>query len=281
MNYVLFYSGSPPNYINDCIDSIISTEKQDYSIFYCGDVDLKRNDIIFINKNIIKSNLISKVEKLNYFKNDPNPLWLNSFLRIFYILEVAKYCKIDEFIHFDCDVLIFKPYREILLNFKKDKLNITPVNELFLNFSYSFIDNLSVLETICFLILEILEESSKHESKYYNGNRFNEMNLLNIAYIKNPNVFSLLNILPNEKNNYIFDPGSYGQYIGGVHNKMFSKFYINEEHYVGRNIIKNKMKIKFKNGRPIVIHNSKLFELVNLHVHSKKLKKYRKIEKPI
>ena len=243
-------------------------------VYFCGDYQLKRKDVEFININDLNNEYINEVKNLNYFKNDSNLLWASSFLRIFYLYELAKKLDIDSFIHFDCDVLIYKPYKSIKNLFVEGKINITPVNEIFLNFSYSYINNLDNFKSICDCLIEIINNSKHYEKKYYDGRRLNEMIMLNIAYIKNPENFNLLRILPKNDCEYIFDPGSYGQYIGGTHNKPFSKKFISNDHYVGRKILSEGYKIYFKNGIPVVKHSNKTYKLVNLHVHSKKLKKY-------
>ena len=51
-------------------------------------------------------------------------------------------------------------------------------------------------------------------------------------------LFNLIPVTPNENISHIFDPGSYGQYLGGTHNKNFLKIY-DSEHIVGAEILKN------------------------------------------
>ena len=48
------------------------------------------------------------------------------------------------------------------------------------------------------------------------------MKSLHIVRDKRPELFHLLNVLPN-KQKYLFDPASYGQYLYGTHKKPFSK----------------------------------------------------------
>lgn len=274
MNYLLVYIGKIPEYVNYSIDSIIKTESKDVKIYFCGDYQLERNDITHININDLNSNHLNQIKEINYFRDEKNLLWEKSLYRIFYLYETAKYININKFIHFDCDVVIYKSFNELTNHFDKGKINITPLNELFLNFSYSFFDNMQYLELVCDEILKILKNSTFYENKYYQGKKLNEMILMNIAYIKNPEFFKLLEVLPGKKDDVIFDPGSYGQYIGGTHNKRFSKNYINIDHYVGREILKNGFKISFENKKPFINHSKQIFELANLHVHSKYLQKY-------
>jgi len=274
LNYLLVYSGKIPEYVNYSIDSIIKNENKDAKIYFCGDYQLERNDIIHININDLNSNHLNEIKEINYFRNEKNLLWETSLYRIFYLYEAAKYININRFIHFDCDVVIYKSFDELTNQFDRGKINITPLNELFLNFSYSFFDNMQYLELVCDEILKILKNSTFYENKYYQGKKLNEMILMNIAYIKNPEFFKVLEVLPGNNDDVIFDPGSYGQYIGGTHNKRFSKNFINVDHYVGREILKGGFKVSFKNKKPFINHPKQIFELANLHVHSKNLYKY-------
>ena len=122
---------------------------------------------------------------------------------------------------------------------------------------------------------EILKDSKSYENRYYKGNRLNEMKMLHIANIEIPSLFNLLNVLPISNSNLVFDPGSYGQYIGGTHNKKFSKKFIDLNHLVGMEIHLDKIKPKKVNTNFIIKNESNFDkELVNLHVHSKNLKKY-------
>tara|TARA_B100001996_G_C18634073_1_gene582948 strand:- start:535 stop:1368 length:834 start_codon:yes stop_codon:yes gene_type:complete len=274
LNYLLFYTGKIPDYINHTIDSILKVEDESCNIYFCGDDNLNRRDIHFIQKQDISNDMIEEAVSKNYFKDETNLLWESSFLRIFYLHELAKELGLENFVHFDCDVLIYKSFKNIQNSFVKDRLNITPVNELFLNFSYAYVDNIMNFQKICMCLLEILNNSSHYEEKYYSGKRLNEMIMLNIAYIKYPNLFNLLNTLPKNSSEFIFDPGSYGQYLGGVDKHSFSKKLVNDEHYVGRNIIKYGYKIKMVKGLPVVSVKDEDFELVNLHVHKKNLGKF-------
>ena len=170
--------------------------------------------------------------------------------------------------------MTYKPFESIKDSFVEGKLNITPVNEIFLNFSYSYINNIENFKEICTSLIEIVNNSTHYEKKYYSGRRLNEMIMLNIAYIKNPDRFNLLKVLPEKDSEFIFDPGSYGQYLGGVDKHLFSKKYKNDKHYVGRNIIKYGYDIKLNEGLPVVISNKEEFKLVNLHIHKKNLRKF-------
>ena len=117
MNYILFYTGKVPKYVNFSIDSIIKDENSSDNIYFCTDKKPFRSDIEFIHINEINSKLISEFNKLDYFKNEINPLWKTSLSRIFYLFEASTYLNIFNFIHFDCDVLVYKSFQELKNNF--------------------------------------------------------------------------------------------------------------------------------------------------------------------
>ena len=194
-------------------------------------------------------------------------------MRIFYINDVANYFKLDSYVHFDSDVLIFKSFTDLSHLFKKNKFNITPLMKEFLVFGYSFIENRFIFSEIVEIISDILSNSRKYEEEFYSGNRLNEMKALYIASVINPKLFNLLPVLPDK--DLVFDPGSYGQYLGGVHYKKFSKNYVNPEHIVGNSLINKEIYIENKGRAPKVIKDEKSYDIVNLHVHKKNLKKFQ------
>jgi hypothetical protein len=67
---------------------------------------------------------------------------------------------------------------------------------------------------------------------------------------------------------HVFDPISYGQYLGGT-NFNSPPGYAEERHYVGKEIINNKIKVIF-NKKPFIVYNDKEIPIFNLHLHNKK-----------
>ena len=275
MNYILFYKGKLPSYTDYCINSILSIDK-DSKIYFLIDskVDFHNDRVIVVNLLSINSIYIEKLNDLNYFAGDNNPLWESSLMRIFYINEFINMKEINEFVHFDLDVLIYKSFKEVQNIFLNNKINITPLTKNFLVFGYCYIPTLQLFTKLTDMLFKILENKKFYEEKYYNSQRLNEMKMLYIAYDEKPELFNLLNVLPNDKSSFLFDPGSYGQYLGGTHKKKFSKGFIDKDHIAGIEISKKNVKpILFKNNY-CVKENDRIFDLVNLHVHSKKLKNF-------
>jgi len=270
MNYLLHYSGNFPIYGFKCFEAINIADPLS-TIFFCGDENNNFIDSVFLND--IKDEMVNEVISLEYYKGVNNSLWINSLLRIFYIRNLAKSLNINEFIHFDLDVIVYKPFEELESQFKLNKINITPGNESNIIFGYSYINDLSILDEACEEIIEIIKYQDVYERKFYNNKTLNEMEILNILYHKKPYLFNLLNTTVNTSK-IIFDANSYGQYLGGLPSKPLSKYYINSSHYSGRSMIELGIRPKFKNKRPYLEFNKQKHEIVNLHIHSKKLYKF-------
>ena len=275
MDYLYFYSGKLPHHIYTSFESVLSNDP-DSKIHLCSDNKPLTSYVNHIDIDEIKSQYVDCVKELNYFKGETNPLWETSLLRIFYLYEAAKTLNISNFVHFDADILLFKSHKQVKNSFQPNKFNITPVNELFLIFGYSYIDNLEVFNLICEQLIEIITNAKKYEDKFYDKQRLNEMIMLNLAYFQNPENFNLLNVTPEKSSNFVFDPISYGQFIAGIDGEKFSKGYIDEDHYAGREILNKGYKIFFEQNQPYILHDGNCYELVNLHLHKKNLKKYIK-----
>ena len=102
-----------------------------------------------------------------------------------------------------------------------------------------------------------------------------EMRSLHVSYLKNPEYFHILNSIPNENSSILFDPLSFGQFLGGRHYKKFSKGYLDKLHLTYE-LMKNKDLVpKFNNGVASVSYKGMDYPLANLHIHSKKLAKFK------
>ena len=273
MDYILHYTGKVPKYVNVCIDSIKKMDP-DSNIIFLNNSDFQNENALSINSKDISDQYLGSLDTINYFSEEKNKLWETSLSRIFLIHNAAKQLKIDKFIHFDTDVLIYKPYKSLKFYFKENKLNITPADENRLVFGYSFIDGINNLTLICEKIINLLENAKHYEDTYFFGNKLNEMIILNIIYIENPNLFNLLDTIPKLNNEIIFDGMSYGQYLGGVDKKVLSKNYLNRAHYAGRAMLDKGFRPKFSNHKPCIIYEDKVFEIANLHIHKKNLRKF-------
>ena len=278
MNYVLISIGTIPDYIKKTINSILTVDK-DAKIFFCSDQKIQLKDIEIVDLNDIVSDLTNKIKKNDIFKDtiyESNPLWSTSLLRIFYLRDIQKELNLEKLIHFDNDILIYKPYEEIKEYFDLSKFNITPASENRLIFGYSFIPNYEIFNTLCHSLDKKIDEGIKKDWEFNNFSPPNEMDLLGMVYRQETTLFNLLPILPYDSS-IIFDPLSYGMYIDGTHTeprKFYSKRKIDFNDLIGVELYSKRIKTKFIDNNPLVYWDNKTFKMSNLHIHSKRFEKF-------
>ena len=278
MNYVLVSIGTIPDYIKKTINSILTVDK-DAKIFFCSDQKIQLKDIEIVDLNDIVSDLTNKIKKNDIFKDtiyESNPLWSTSLLRIFYLRDIQKELNLEKLIHFDNDILIYKPYEEIKEYFDLSKFNITPASENRLIFGYSFIPNYEIFNTLCHSLDKKIDEGIKKDWEFNNFSPPNEMDLLGMVYRQETTLFNLLPILPYDSS-IIFDPLSYGMYIDGTHTeprKFYSKRKVDFNDLIGVELYSKRIKTKFIDNNPLVYWDNKTFKMSNLHIHSKRFEKF-------
>lgn len=284
MNYVLVNIGQNPQYVKFTINSILSVDK-DSEIYYLTDTKTQFKHIKVLNLNEYENEIIQNLKMMELYKNsnyESNPLWINSLLRVFYLNSFFQRSSIDQLVHIDNDVLIYKPFKEIESCFDINKLNITQLSISQLIFSYSYFSNKKILQSIEDFIFNHIKKNLQNfkELNY----RPNEMDLLGRYFFENKNKVNILNSLPynlSKESNYVFDPASYGQFIGGTHQKprrFYRLRYFSHHHIVGSEISSKRVKPKYNLGKPELkfkIGNLQgVSDIVNLHIHSKELNKY-------
>lgn len=277
MDYIFYYLGELPKHVLTSLNSVLSVE-DDSKIYFCGSDNSKldHDRVTFIDSNyFFNSHYIKKIEELEKFERlDSNPLWKTSLQRIFYLYEIANHFNIDKFIHFDNDVIVFKSFNTINTIFENSKINITKLSKDMLIFGYSYIGSLETYKKVCDSLINIYENKKFYEDKYYDGKSLVEMRGLYLSYLEENKFFNILPTLPKENNNFLFDPGSYGQYLGGLHNKRFSKKYIDKDHQTYDLMNSKDILPVYEGGKAYINFDNQKIDLVNLHVHSKKLEKY-------
>jgi len=202
----------------------------------------------------------------------------HAFLRVLYYCLFVYEFNLENTIHAEADNLIFQD-------------NIEPFNTVFQSgeFGFSnekipnsapaiiFLKDKSAAENLLNLHIKLLNRG-ENGIRHACGIPFNyitDMNFLFFIsqYKKN---YKMLPCLPCgdqsenfDKFNMVFDPTSYGQYLGGTNNGHCSGF-IDPEHYVGRELLANNIKIKFIENKPYVDYNDCNVPLFNLHIQNKK-----------
>ncbi len=275
MDYILFYKGNFPDYATYSINNILNIDSK-AKVYLCTDVDPKIKDVKYLDPNNFMSEKIKSIIQMDIYKNsnyENNNLWINSLLRVFYLESIINNLNINSFVHFDLDVLIFKPFSELEQQLSSKKINITRLTNSEIIFSYSFIPNIEIYNKFC----ELLYEKIVYKFKNKEEMEINEMELISLIEKDNPKLFNILPSLPYDSDGIIFDPATYGQYFGGTHNKP-RKFYQPKRsqihHIVGTEINSKRINPKLINKIPYVIFDKKSYEIANLHIHSKNIKKF-------
>jgi len=264
MKHFLFHLGPLPKHLNTCIDSILRYPNNNIALCTDQNVTYNSNRVTIINVNKLNSPHVKK-----YFHLDPNPLWITSLLRIHYLNEYYQnYCSDEPLLHFDNDVLYYND-PQILRDKIKEEVYITPHKQTEYTFGFSIINNKEKMANITKRVFDIVQKGERF-ARSITGDNIHEMRLL--GYIDD-GIITKLPVLPEELNefDFIFDPSSYGQYIGGTPNGH-SPGFIDRKQYVGSKLTDN-MQIIF-DDKPYIIANNKKYNIFNLHIHCKKLNKF-------
>jgi hypothetical protein len=272
MSIILFHSNtSLPNCIFHCIQKIKQYSK--IPIYLLTDQNCNIKDVNIIN--ILKYKNLNWLNELKYFNNDDyiSKLFKNSCFRLFYIHQFLEENNIKHILHFDNDVLLYENPEKIIekISSKYKNFCITAHNSSEVVFGMSYIEDSVSLS----LIVNFIEQELKSSNllKKYNGCP-NEMQI--ISKINDINFLPILpdNISENRyTNNFkyfnsVFDPSSYGQFLGGTWtDKKPGWFGTHQE--IGKFIENNKIKVLFENKNPYILYENTKIKINNLHIHSK------------
>lgn len=281
MDYILFHKGKLPDYLNISINSILSVD-ENANIHLITDQTTRKHEIYTANINDYEELDFIKDFALNLKQNDmaDNPLWLTSLERIFYIEKYIKNNNINSFVHFDNDVVLFQPFETIKNNSELDskRFHLTPLNSQNMVFGYSYSNSNKIFFEICAKIKEVVENYKFYSKKYNQNKPLNEMKILSIVQRENENLINSLDILPYGDKKFIFDPASYGQFLGGTHKKpktFYRDNFATQAHIVGAELISKRISVQFIKNTPLVKSDlGDYSKLTNLHIHSKKLNRF-------
>lgn len=269
--YTHSYIGKIPEYFFDSVKSIFNIDKN-ARIILVTDQDIEIDSVEVYNIKDITCEQTKSVLDTDIFPGIQNPLWKTSLFRFFFIRDILKKLQLEYCYHFDSDVLMFQPpeiFEQVIEDF--DGLSVTFHKEDEAVFGFSkFGSNYDKIDSICDILYEISFDSEKRK-EYYNIMP-NEMELIGNIGLKNPDLVKKLPILPTESK-IIFDPSSYGQYIGGTPSGDPPGF-AHHSHIIGREIIAKRIKPIMLDNKPYVEYGGEYFPIVNLHIHSKKTKRF-------
>lgn len=194
----------------------------------------------------------------------PDLFWHRTAERIFYLQEYLSKNNLDEVFHFENDVLIYHDLN--LVNTSDDKITVTDMSPTHTTFAFCYISKYKILSRLCEFFNDALS-FGEQKLMTLGYDHISEMSLLNIA-LRNKMVESFPTLI-NNSGEFIYDPGSYGQYFGGTNNGH-DKGFTDPTHYIGRAISLGQIKPVLRCGLPETEKN----KIFNLHIHSKNLQDF-------
>lgn len=231
-------------------------------------------NIEWVNQDDVKGELIDRFNELSWFNRhgtpptsypSPEGFWHKTCERIFYLATYAQDNKLQRFIHTENDVLMFYDY-ETFKQHIKNEFYATIMSEKQATFAIVNIPLYSHLLNLCHFFLHMLQHGEQELTKHFNEH-VSEMTLLRAAMSEG--IIDTFNIMPKAYLPFIFDPGSYGQFLGGTNN-FHDPGFKDLKHYPWM----FNCDAQIINHKPVVIKNDIQVPLFNLHVHSKNLGKF-------
>ena len=292
MDLIMFHSGcSLPGYL-ECTFKQIRLFNPEITIHFLTDKEYMQDtlfaefNITAVDKDDYYSNKIERIEAL--YERKPNDFWTITTTRLFYFENYIREKKLVDVFHFENDVLIYFNIEDYYYCFKIfDRLAITTGGPDKCMTGFLYIRNAESLELMNDFFIDALRTYGKQGTmKIYGLDMINEMTLMRAYQIEKGSLYlAKLPTIPfgDESRFYklfksIFDPASWGQYIGGTLGEGPGAK--PEDHYIGQLLIANpSYDVIWKldeQGRkfPYFKYDNNEVKINNLHIHSKNLSKY-------
>lgn len=292
INLVLFHSGPFPNFLeynfkqirlfNPDINIYFLTDKVylNYEIF-------KRYNIKVLDKDEFYSDKIRQFEiNFNYGSNN---FWTLAATRLIYLENFLEKNNLENIYHFENDILLYyklEDHHDKFLKFYKN-IAITTGGPDKTMTGFVFIKNSESLKLMTSFFIDTLSKYGGvfGTQRRYGMDMVHEMSLMKVyGNEKGEDYIYNLPILPFgeyskhfDDFNSIFDPATWGQYVGGTKAEPIGAKPI--DHYIGMELNANpSWTVTWKNENnlkvPYFDKDGELFKINNLHIHSKNLDKY-------
>jgi hypothetical protein len=203
---------------------------------------------------------------------------LNAFL------EASQF---EDVIHIENDIMIYCELPEIVQSIKLhyDKFTATEVGPDYISCGLCYIPKPECLNDICEFMMKFIRKGNDWIKRHYPSVEMaHEMTLLRL----NEDI-QYLPILPNHELTHVFDalfdPASWGQWLGGTNTHAHGEGYAGAHHYIGRELLAGKYVVQMLDGIPHVVSTERKiddqigtfqlsWQLLNLHVHCKRLERF-------
>lgn len=222
---------------------------------------------------------LNEFNSVSWMKEIYGDFWSVTFARLYYLEALMKRQNLSEVVHIENDVLIYTDFAKI--PFKKvyeGKVAVNPIGEKYDAFACVYVDSWEPMHKLNQELLRLLALGNNYLMELIGESMVNEMLLLRLISKLERDYIAYLPSLPENyipELGYLFDPASYGQFIGGTGSNNTG--WTGDHHYIGRAINENKISVFPKLSElecPVVVDKDGNYPIANLHIHSKELHKY-------
>lgn len=292
MNIILFHVGDKlPDHIYHCLKQLRS-ENPTETVWFLHNKELETKVSKLKEQFDIHSVIVdpARFPIIDQYMGQHGPFWTMTMKRIPLIAEFVMEKQLQDIVIFENDVLIYYPINNILdwlRNNSHKNCLLTRCTDTDIATGFSYFYNSRSLNSISQFILENLPIYIMH-----NG-FVNEMVLLSEYDKKNLGKCEALPTMPlhlqydsmqESSFPYVFDPATWGQYVGGTPHNGKEPGWAENAHYIGKKILEGRYDIAWQivdgKRKPYVkdLLSGVLTPLFNLHIHSKELHKYTSYE---
>jgi len=266
MEIVLVHVGAKlPQHTHDCVEQIVKYSKE--NVVLLTDADTK----------IVGGQVVKVPTPNDTFLSG---FWAHTLNRLKVLSDYMASNSTEDVIHIENDVLIYHDPIDLLDIFRaisKDRVLITALGQSHLSAAYMYIPHKKAIGRLCDVMYEHFSMGHEELKAHIGYSFVSEMTVLDHIYKKHDAPIGLLPIMPNDQYldlfKAVFDPASYGQYIGGIQTNPGVNWAGNH-HLIGKKINKGELQPVFENGKPYVIGGDTRWPINNLHIHSKDLKRW-------
>lgn len=230
--------------------------------------------INWIPQDDITHPILDEFRRLSWFDShgtpnttypSPDEFWQKTCERIYYVMAHVYNNNYKKVFHFENDVLLYGNLKD--LEPAGETAKVTDMSPTQTTFAFCYFPNAEQIAYLCLCFNHLLTMGN-YELQEFVNDHISEMSLAKI--MRDVGTIESFSILPQGGQRFLFDPGSYGQFLGGTNNGHGNGF-TDPKHYIGQ-AINEGLEVGFVDDKPYVLDKDKIYyQLFNLHIHSKNL----------
>ena len=291
MTMVMFHSGNSfPVFLEDCFKQL-RLFNPDIPVYFITDKEWLANPVFSLYNVLTVDKDQYESEDINAFSvlygRGEYDFWTITTTRLMYIANFIRENNLHNVYHIENDVLLYSTIKDYNASFVRlyDNIAITVGGPDKAMTGFMFVKRPKALIHLTDFIIHLLKQYKiKEIRKQYGMDMVNEMTLMRAYSREYPDLMLPLPTIPFgelslnfDVFNSIFDPASWGQYVGGTPDHVPGAK--PEDHYIGQ-LLRQHLdytviwKEESKGQVPYFCYDRKEVKINNLHIHSKQLHKY-------